>query len=139
MFVTAFGAATLLPFGSEAVFLAYLLDKDILPLWLIIAASSGNILGGVFNYWCGIKIIEGNTKFKMVKAEHLSNGTALFEKYGAICLLFSWAPVVGDAFTVIAGMSRYSYVKFFILMAIGKILRFLFLWASFIGLVKLWG
>jgi membrane protein YqaA with SNARE-associated domain len=139
MFFTSLGAATLLPFGSEPLFLGYLILDDINQFWLFFWASFGNIIGGAINYWCGIKFLQGNQKFNLIKPDHLAKAQKFFDKYGGYTLLFSWAPIVGDAFTMIAGISRYSLWKFMILMSAGKILRFLFLWGSVIGFQKFWG
>lgn len=52
VFASAFGAATILPFYSEVVVLAYQQQGyPAGPLWL--AATSGNTLGAVLNWWIG--------------------------------------------------------------------------------------
>ena len=133
MFFTSFGAATLLPFGSEPVFLGYLAFGEINAYWLFFIASLGNILGGVVNYYCGIYVD------KFAKGKWIDKAKELFHKYGGWSLLFSWVFIIGDPLTIVAGLARYPFWKFFILMSIGKILRFLFLWGSVIGYFKLVG
>ena len=65
LFLSAFGAATLLPLQSEAVFVG-LLAQTQYPVWLLIAvASLGNILGSCVNWWLGLKV-EQYKKQKMV-------------------------------------------------------------------------
>ena len=50
MLLSAFLAGSFLPFSSEAVMVALLAAK--LDSWqLIIYATIGNVLGGMFNYW----------------------------------------------------------------------------------------
>ena len=52
MLLSAFLAGSFLPFSSEAVMVALLAAK--LDSWqLIIYATIGNVLGGMFNYWLG--------------------------------------------------------------------------------------
>ena len=52
LFVTAFLAATILPFSSEAAFIVAL-KNDMSTLNAMFFASSGNILAIVFNYYLG--------------------------------------------------------------------------------------
>ena len=51
LFLSAFGAATLLPLQSEAVLVGLLLAKA-QPAWALVAvATFGNVLGSLVN-WC---------------------------------------------------------------------------------------
>ena len=56
LFLSAFGAATLLPLQSEAVLLGLLYEGSYAPIWLISIASLGNILGSCVNWYLGLKI-----------------------------------------------------------------------------------
>ena len=56
LFISAFGAATLLPLQSEAVLLGALVQGKYAALPLIAIASLGNILGSCVNWWLGLKI-----------------------------------------------------------------------------------
>ena len=53
LFLAAFGAATILPFQSEVVFVGLQLAGTASVLWLIVVASVGNTLGAVVNYVMG--------------------------------------------------------------------------------------
>jgi membrane protein YqaA with SNARE-associated domain len=53
LFAAAFGAATLLPFQSEVVFVALQLAGTASLGTLLIVASAGNTLGSVVNYVMG--------------------------------------------------------------------------------------
>lgn len=55
LWISAFGAATLLPLQSEAVLLGLLSQTDYAPAVLIAVASMGNILGSCVNWWLGVK------------------------------------------------------------------------------------
>ena len=52
MFVTAFIAGSFFPFSSEAV-MTGLLAAGLDPWLLIIYGTTGNVLGGMFNYFMG--------------------------------------------------------------------------------------
>jgi membrane protein YqaA with SNARE-associated domain len=138
MFLSSFGAATLLPIGSEPVYLAYL-AQAISPLSLTIVASIGNILGGIVNYYTGIWLEKKNNSRKMIDEKRMVQAKNLFDKYGGITLLFSWVFIIGDPLTVVAGALKYPFPKFLVLMSIGKILRFVFLWAGFVGFTAFFG
>ena len=131
LFVAAFGAATLLPFQSEVVFVA-LQVAGALPLWAIITvASIGNILGSVVNYVLGLFVERYRHKrWFPASQSQLDRAQSWWQRWGVWTLLLSWAPL-GDAFTVIAGMMRVRFWVFLVLVAIAKIGRYLVLaWAT---------
>lgn len=131
LFVAAFGAATLLPFQSEVVFVA-LQVAGALPLWAIITvASIGNILGSVVNYVLGLFVERYRHKrWFPASQSQLDRAQSWWQRWGVWTLLLSWAPL-GDAFTVIAGMMRVRFWMFLVLVAIAKIGRYLVLaWAT---------
>ena len=131
LFVAAFGAATLLPFQSEVVFVAIQV-AGALPLWAIITvASIGNILGSVVNYVLGLFVERYRHKrWFPASQSQLDRAQSWWQRWGVWTLLLSWAPL-GDAFTVIAGMMRVRFWMFLVLVAIAKIGRYLVLaWAT---------
>ncbi len=48
-----------------------------------------------------------------------------FQRYGVWSLLFAWLPVGGDALTFIAGIMKVRFSLFFVLVGIGKTLRYI--------------
>jgi membrane protein YqaA with SNARE-associated domain len=50
-----------------------------------------------------------------------------YAKYGKWSLLLSWAPVIGDPLTVVAGVMRERLVVFVALVAVAKVGRYLLL------------
>lgn len=134
-YLTAFGsgflAATLLPVASEVVVvgLATRPDVEVGPLWL--AASLGNTLGAVVNYGLGRFALHWrDRRWFPVRPDQLARAQAWFQRWGVWTLLLAWAPVVGDALTVIAGVMRVRPLPFVILVFIGKAARYAaLLWA----------
>ncbi|MHA7875963.1 YqaA family protein [Roseivivax sp.] len=131
LFLAAFGAATVLPFQSEVVFVAMQLDGR-WPLWLIVTvASVGNVLGAVVNYALGL----GAERFRHrrwfpASERQLDRAQRFWQRYGLWTLLLSWAPL-GDAFTVIAGVMRVAAWKFLVLVSLAKTGRYVALaWAT---------
>lgn len=134
-YLTAFGsgflAATLLPVASEVVVvgLATRPDVEVGPLWL--AASLGNTLGAVVNYGLGRFALHWrDRRWFPVRPDQLARAQAWFRRWGVWTLLLAWAPVVGDALTVIAGIMRVRPLAFVTLVFIGKAARYAaLLWA----------
>ncbi len=77
LFLSAFGAATLLPLQSEAVLLGLLVQGQQSAVLLIAVASLGNILGSCVNWYLGLKIEHyKNKKWFPVSAEQDAQGTS---------------------------------------------------------------
>jgi membrane protein YqaA with SNARE-associated domain len=125
LFISALGAATLLPGSSEAV-LGGLLLAGYSPALLIIVASVGNILGSVINWWLGTQIERfRGRKWFPVSGHQLDRAQGWYGKYGRWSLLLSWAPVIGDPLTMIAGVLREPLPSFLAIVSVAKIVRYL--------------
>lgn len=125
LFLVAFGAATILPFQSEIVFVALQLRGDIAIEWIVLFASVGNILGSGLNYLLGrlIERFRGRRWFPVTE-DQLDRARAWYLKWGVWSLLFSWAPL-GDALTIVAGVMRTNVWLFFLLVSIAKTIRYI--------------
>ncbi|NBN64182.1 DedA family protein [Microvirga tunisiensis] len=126
LFAAALLAATLLPAQSEAL-LAGLIAAGSQPVWLLVAvASAGNILGAVINWGLGRGLtLYRDRRWFPVSQQGLARAEAWYRRYGRWSLLFSWVPVIGDPLTVIAGSLREPFAVFLLLVALGKIGRYL--------------
>lgn len=127
LFLAALASATLIPGQSEAVLVGLLLAGHS-PWLLLVVASAGNILGSVLNWLlgCGIERFRSRRWFP-VRPEALDRAQRWYAKYGKWSLLLSWAPVIGDPLTIVAGLMRESFPVFLLLVAIAKIGRYLVL------------
>jgi membrane protein YqaA with SNARE-associated domain len=126
LFLSALVAATLLPGGSEALLAGFLVTGKGDPTLLIAAATIGNVLGSVINWYCGRFLARfRGRKWFPISERRYEQAVGWFEKYGLWSLLFAWAPVVGDPLTVIAGALRIPFPIFIALVSIGKLLRYL--------------
>ena len=136
LFLSALVAATILPMQSEAV-LAGLIVAGRQPVgWLLLAASLGNVLGSVVNYALG-RVVErfSDRRWFPASPAALARARGHYARWGRWSLLLSWAPVVGDPLTVIAGMLREPLWRFVALVTVAKVGRYLVLaWA-----VLAWG
>lgn len=125
LFLTAFASATLIPLGSEAL-LIYDLSQGYDIYLLLFFATLGNSLGSIVNYYMGSKGEEYIVKKGLIKEKHILKSKFYFDKYGALTILLSWSPIFGDTITLIAGVLKYDFKKFVVLVVIAKFLRYLF-------------
>jgi len=125
LFVTAFLAATILPFSSEAAFIVAL-QNDMPPLNAMFSASSGNVLAIVFNYYLGYFLYE-KTKTKLLSSKLGNKSYTYGHKYGYWALLLSWLPLIGDPLTLVAGLVRLEFVWFVLIAGTLRVVRYYFL------------
>ena len=127
LFLISFFAATILPFSSEIVLSTMLLTNLFEKKLLLIFASSGNILGSVFNWYLGKKINSyKNKKWFPVSIKQLQKSERYFNKYGLWSLLLAWVPIIGDPITLFAGVLKVRLSIFIFLVSISKISRYVF-------------
>ncbi len=120
LFLSAFLAATLLPFYSEVLF-AGLIQAGYNSAALLFVATVGNTLGSAFNWALGRYFQHyKDRKWFPFKAGSLERAQNWFQRFGVWSLLLAWLPVGGDALTFIAGLMRVRFSLFLVLVAIGK-------------------
>jgi membrane protein YqaA with SNARE-associated domain len=89
-------------------------------------ASLGNILGSVVNWFIGFYSRNFTSKKWFPFNElQITRSSKWFEKFGKWSLLFAWVPILGDPLTLVAGLLRVRFLDFIILVAIGKVSRYL--------------
>lgn len=133
LFLSALGAATLLPMQSEAVLAGLLLSGR--PVLLLIAvASLGNTLGGLVNWALGrgIERFRHRRWFPVGEAA-LTRAQGWYARWGKWSLLLSWMPIIGDPLTLAAGVMRERFATVLVLVAIAKTGRYAVLAAVTLG------
>jgi len=129
IFFLSFLAATIIPFSSEVGLISYMALGKFNNELLLIFVSFGNILGSCVNYILGLYIIKFQTKsWFPFKDNQILKATNWFDRFGVYSLFFAFLPIVGDPLTLIAGIFRVSFIKFIILVSLGKILRYLLIY-----------
>ena len=123
LFIVSFLSATLLPLGSEALLL-YDIHENYSLILLWIFATLGNTFGSIFNYWLGLKGERYLERKKYLSKYKMQKARAFFDKYGGWTLLLSWTPVIGDPLTFIAGVMRYDFKLFGIIVFFAKGARY---------------
>ncbi|AXX91055.1 hypothetical protein CPU12_08005 [Malaciobacter molluscorum LMG 25693] len=131
LFFVSLISATLFPLGSEGL-LIFNINEGYNLYALLIFATLGNVLGSIINYILGFKGEQFLQNKKILDENKIFKYKKFFEKYGFYSLFLSWAPIIGDPITLIAGVFKYSFKKFIFIVLISKFLRYLFL--SFVTL-----
>lgn len=127
LFLSALASATLVPGQSEAVLVALLL-ADHSPWLLLAVASVGNVLGSVINWGIGRGIERfRDRRWFPVRPDRLESAQRWYARYGKWSLLLSWAPVIGDPLTIVAGVMRERFAVFLLLVSLAKVGRYLVL------------
>lgn len=136
LFAVAFVAATILPAQSEAALVGLLVVGKQSPVLLVIVATTGNVLGSVTNWLLG-RWVEHfrQRRWFPVGERSLDRATGWYRRWGRWSLLLSWAPFVGDALTVAAGVLREPFWSFLLLVTIAKAGRYIVLAAITLGLL----
>jgi membrane protein YqaA with SNARE-associated domain len=125
LFGSAFLAATILPFYSEVVLFA-LLREGGEPIALVMIATVGNTLGAVVNWLLGRYLLHfQNRRWFYFSSAQIEKAQRWFQRYGFWSLLMAWAPVGGDALTLIAGIMKVRLWLFLLLVGTGKALRYI--------------
>ena len=138
LFTVSFLVATIIPFGSEIYLLSLIITNEYNSFLLLLAASTGNILGSVFNWFCGYYsnyLIQ--KKWFPISNKKLEKGSYLFGKYGKWSLLLSWVPLIGDPITFVAGTLKYSFTNFLFFVSISKISRYLVVYLFSKGVINI--
>src|SRR3546814_9199470 len=91
----------------------------------VCSSDLGNVGGALINWGLGAYCLRfKHRRWFPVSDVQLQKAGARFSRWGAIVLLFSWIPVVGDPLTFAAGALRYPLARFLIAVTIGKAARY---------------
>ncbi|MCF8057168.1 MAG: DedA family protein [Desulfocapsa sp.] len=127
LFLLSLLAATLVPLGSEWLLVAIIL-QGLPPAQVVAVATLGNVLGAFITYGIGIW---GSAFFmqKLLSVDEKQTARAmdLYQRYGAVSLLFAWLPIIGDPLCLAAGILRLQPLLFLSLVFIGKLSRYAFI------------
>lgn len=135
LFASALVAATMLPMQSEAVLVGLLL-ADYSPALLLFVATVGNVLGALVNWLLGRGIQHfRDWRWFPASENQLARASRWYRRYGRWSLLLSWAPVIGDPLTVVAGVLREPVWSFLAIVTVAKLGRYLVLAAGTLSLV----
>ena len=136
MLLSAFLAGSFFPFSSEAVMLG-LLAAGLKPWPLILYATVGNVLGGLFNYAIGhMGRMDWIEKYLHVKPASLQKAQRFMAGRGAWMGFFAFLPIIGSAITIVLGLMRSNLLISTVSITAGKFARYVILAFSAITLTS---
>lgn len=92
-------------------------------LYMVLVVSLfGSVIGGSINWILGVMF----RRFKLFNSteEKFSKVESFFQKKGKWILLFSMIPLWGNLFTTAAGVARYNYCNFLILVTFSNFIGY---------------
>lgn len=127
LFIGTFLAATVIPFSSDALYIAILAATEN-PTGCLIVGTLGNWLGSVLTYFIGYAAKwEWMEKWFRVKRETLEKQKPKIEKYGVWTALLCWVPIIGDVIAIALGFYKCKPIWSILLIGVGKFARF-YIW-----------
>lgn len=120
LILVCYFSATLLPIGSELLFIACVRAFPEQLLQIIVLASIANTLGGMTTWWIGRKAVE----WKSENSAYTDFVIRFFDRLGAKSLLMAWLPICGDLLCGLAGWAKLPFLPCFFYMLIGKGTRY---------------
>jgi membrane protein YqaA with SNARE-associated domain len=136
LFLSAFLSATLLPGSSEVALAALLALGKHDAATLVAVATAGNVLGSVVNWALGRWLSHyADRRWFPIGPGAYARAAAWYNRFGLWSLLFAWLPVVGDPLTLVAGALRVPFLRFVVLVTLGKAGRYVFVALAVAGLL----
>lgn len=125
MLITAFLAATFIPFSSEAIMVG-LMALGLSSWHLVIYGTIGSVLGSSVNYGVGmLGRIDWIERYLHIKRKYIDKAERFLSGHGAWIGFFAFLPVVGDGITVALGLMRANMAISFISISLGKLIRYI--------------
>ena len=134
LFIGTFLSATVIPFSSDALYIAILAATKN-ATGCLIYGTLGNWIGSVVTYWIGwLGRWEWVEKWFRVNRDTILKQKARIDRYGSWLALLAWVPFFGDLIALALGFfrTRPGWVTIFLL--IGKFIRFV-IWTLVMGYI----
>ncbi len=123
LFLSAFLASTLLPGGSEVVLAALAYQGQDDPWTLLVVATTGNTLGGMFTWAVG-RFVDWWYPSSNVSQQKYQRAMEWLRRWGSPVLILSWVPVVGDPLCLAGGWLRIHWLPALFWIGLGKAARY---------------
>lgn len=134
MLLAALAAGSILPVGSEVIYVLFL-KAGLDPLLLTLAATAGNTLGGMTCYWFGRMGKREWIQRLGVSEQKLQRASRFLQGRGAWMGFFAFLPYLGEAIAVALGFMRSNQTITALSMTLGKAARYTALLLAFKGVI----
>ncbi len=122
LFFSAFLAATIFPFSSEAALVASY-ELGMSADEALLYASLGNCLAVTLNFLLG-RLLFRMMKKRIKRSRTGRRALLLSHKYGYYSLILSPLPLIGDPITIAAGLVRLKFIWFVLIAFSLRIFRY---------------
>lgn len=137
LFIVAMLAGSIVPMPSEALLVA-VISGGVSPVAAVTVATVGNVLGALSLYLLGMwgaragggRLGRWSSRRSEREGPRLERARQRLRTWGAPVLIFSWLPVVGDAFVLAAGLVGVRVIPFLVFTVLGKGFRYVFVAVS---------
>lgn len=137
MGILSFLSGSIVPIASE-VLLLFFLGIGMNAVLLVIVATIGNTIGGITCFLLGFMADAGTVqRLFNIPEKRMRRADRMIQKYGYWTAALSFMPVLGEVILVALGVMRVNSCKVIAVMALGKLVRYAFVAASFYGVVRL--
>lgn len=137
MGILAFLSGTVVPIASEVLQL-FFLGLGLNAVGITLVATLGNTLGGITCFMLGfLAKKEWVLRFFKIPEKRFKRADVIIQKYGYWAAAISFAPVIGEVLLVVLGMLRADSVKVIVVMALGKLIRYALITASYLGVAEI--
>ena len=137
MGMLAFLSGTVVPVASE-VLLLFFLGVGLDAVGLTLVATLGNTLGGITCFVLGFLVKrERLLRLFRITDEQMERADVIIRKYGFWAAGLSFLPAIGEVLIILLGMLRADSIKVIVVMALGKLVRYALITASYFGVVEM--
>lgn len=114
--------AAIIPFPIVVTSTALLLGGQS-EIMVFTVMSIGSVIGGIVTYFIGF---DGGKVYKILrkthKEDHQQKSFEWLNKYGwSIIFALSFVPILTEIVTIVAGVKKYNFKKFVIVMSIARV------------------
>lgn len=124
LFIGCLLSATIIPFASEALFIAVLYSGAD-PFYTLLLATMGNFAGSVITYFMGyLANFNRLSGWFGLTNEKVHKSKMYVDKYGYWASTLTWLPIIGDPITLALGFFRVNFRLILPLILIVKCARY---------------
>lgn len=136
LFISALLAGSIIPFSSELVMIA-LVKVGLSPVLCVIAATLGNMVGGMTCYYMGrLGKVDWIEKYFKVKKEKVEKMQQFLQGKGALMAFFAFLPFVGEVIAIALGFMRSNIWLTTTSMFTGKLIRYVLMLLVLQGIIS---
>lgn len=133
LFIGVMLSGSIVPFSSDAIYVAVLLSGKFPVVKTLLVAIAGNWLGLSFTWAMGrFAKWEWVEKLFKVKRETMERQKVKIDRYGIWLALLAWVPFIGEAMLIALGFYRSKTVPTLVLTLLGVAARFT-VWTWMLG------